>query len=93
MVTNPISKHKCICGNNSFTKYEKQLYKVNNLGETTEAEDSKIKFGSCTKCGIVKQISDVSLENYGKYYLDYPPTKDSYKAKSYGHDKEIAKKR
>ncbi|MHA2344724.1 MAG: methyltransferase domain-containing protein [Candidatus Hodarchaeales archaeon] len=93
MVTNPISKHKCICGNNSFTKYEKQLYKVNNLGETTEAEDSKIKFGSCTKCGIVKQISDVSLENYGKYYLDYPPTKDSYKAKSYEHDKEIAKKR
>jgi ubiquinone/menaquinone biosynthesis C-methylase UbiE len=71
--------YKCVCGGVEFKEYEQ----------------NSIQVEECLKCGIQQQANLPFSTNseYIEYYREYPPTKDTYEAKDYDHDRKLAAKR
>ncbi len=87
---------KCICGNDNYTNIQRDHYEVLASGETRKASDNGVVFARCNKCDVVRQVSYPSLakDRYEDYYRShYPPTQNTYKAKDYKHDRQLALKR
>jgi len=88
--------NKCICGNIEFKEVEKACYDVSSKGETKQIKDGIVKFGQCSKCGLIRQLNLPfnTVREYVDYYAkNYPPIKESYKAKTWEHDKLVARLR
>ena len=86
---------KCICNSDRFTERESQYYEVTPEGETVIAKNgSRIKLAECLDCGVIRQINLPFVKSeYKKYYQEYQPVNEQYKAKDYDHDLRIAKLR
>jgi len=86
---------KCICNSDRFTERESQYYEVTPEGETVIAKNgSRIKLAECLDCGVIRQTTLPFVKTeYKKYYQEYQPVNEQYKAKDYDHDLRIAKLR
>lgn len=84
---------KCICGCESGEISERQYNIVTAAGETLKALDN-LQIITCKDCGIIRQYSppysDIDTE---QFYAGYEPTGQEYHAKTYEHDRGVAKKR
>lgn len=80
---------QCICGNEQFDAVDKVCWTVSAEGKTAKAEDRKVQFGQCRRCGVIRQLRlpFASQKDHEAYYRDYPPTHKEYAAKDYEHDR------
>lgn len=87
-----VKKEICICGNDVFTSFVHDSFKVSGSGKLSKYE---LSFGQCIKCGVIRQINlpfDTD-KKYIEYYQDYPATAGEYTIKTWEHDVEVAEKR
>lgn len=88
--------NKCICENENFSEYKKEYYKVSVTGENIKQQGNEVLFGTCLKCGVVRRTNAPfsTKREYTRFYKDeYYPVNKKYTAKTYNHDRELAKLR
>lgn len=84
----------CVCGNKTYENYIESVFAVvTNTGALEQAQNYHL--GKCSSCGLVRQVQLPfnSDEEYRDYYTKYPATLQSYTAKDWNHDVEVANKR
>jgi len=84
----------CFCGNDKAERSTRPYYEVTELGETVPAKDN-MSVEICSKCGVIHQTAPpyCTKSESIKFYSKYQPVSKKYQAKSYGHDRKLARKR
>lgn len=85
----------CFCGNSKKTSsWAKPYYEVTRAGDTVLSDD-KMAVEVCGKCGVVHQTNPpyCSKDQIVQFYSKYQPVSGEYRAKSYDHDRDLARKR
>jgi len=82
------AEEKCVCGSDNFSHSHPPYYWVDEAGNTL-LSDEKFLVGTCTRCGIVRQLG-VKKDLAGFYKKEYPPLQSSYQVKNYEHDVRVA---
>ncbi len=82
----------CLCGNNRFDHYDRTCFHTTETGEQVPSDH---KFGCCTQCGLVRQLSLPFHDEveYEQFYANYAPTSSEYRAKDWDHDLQLARTR
>lgn len=83
----------CTCGSKNASSSSKEYFEVTPAGETRRAHKT-MSMLKCTDCGVIRQQnSPFNGGGYNNFYAEYPPSGAEYAAKSYEHDREVARQR
>ena len=83
---------RCSCGNEKVETFQHSCWDVSPAGETRKT-DAQFLLGRCTKCGVVRQMEPPFREEqeFEEFYREqYPPTGNTYVAKTPEHDRQVA---
>jgi SAM-dependent methyltransferase len=79
---------KCVCGSSESYRYYHKAFSVTRKGESQPADS---QYATCAKCGWIRSVNGPeSIEDFVTYYEKYPPSSPEYKAKTWGHDLDVA---